>query len=402
MNNHSKRDLYYFQNKNVVRDPESIIKRFNKNEMKNSLLDEGNKAFNNMIKKLSNFKFVNLMIDAATVYNMRVVHSTLSNPYGRLAPLPFRATEKKGQDWDIAHYQLEIETIISEIESFNSSHFQNEQLILVSICHDRLPPQSAAISKVISNLRNQTGTLPIVDVSCLNHFIHNSFLGTIKNYVELSRMIAAINILVASIRKREAVGVFGRKIQNPPQNRWIYLCDVLFLIVQYQESINDYMIDLCFSTHQPKEIQTQDDFMNIAKKEAIIQNDILELFFVLIPLQKASLCLECEQSRLGDAIPIIQTLLRIYQMFIDSSKISLQSSLNILHELLTQLMARFAYLPKESWASCLSRAGRFYLRTKKADSGIVVGDICDYNNQAHSINEAASNMENDIINILNI
>lgn len=89
-------------------------------------------------------------------------------------------------------------------------------------------------------------------------------------------------------------------------------------------------------------------------------------------------------------------------MFIDSSKISLQSSLNILHELLTQLMARFAYLPKESWASCLSRAGRFYLRTKKADSGIVVGDICDYNNQAHSINEAASNMENDIINILNI
>lgn len=292
MNNHSKSDLYYFQNKNVVRDPESIIKRFNKNEMKNSLLDEDNKAFNNMIKKLSNFKFVNLMIDAATVYNMRVVHSTLSKPYGRLAPLPFRATEKKGQDWDIAHYQLEIETIISEIESFNSSHFQNEQLILVSICHDRLPPQSAAISKVISNLRNQTGTLPIVDVSCLNHLIHNSFLRTIKNYVELSRMIAAINILVASIRKRETVGVFGRKIPNPPQNRWIYLCDVLFLIVQYQESINDYMIDLCFSTHQPKEIQTQDDFMNIAKKEAIIQNDILELFFVLIPLQKASLCLE--------------------------------------------------------------------------------------------------------------
>lgn len=93
----SKKSMdYYFQNKNVVRDPEIIIKRFNKNEMKNSLLDEGNKAFKNMIKKLSNFKFVNLMIDAATIYNMRVVHSTLSNPYSRLAPLPFRATEKKG------------------------------------------------------------------------------------------------------------------------------------------------------------------------------------------------------------------------------------------------------------------------------------------------------------------
>lgn len=58
------------------------------------------------------------MIDASTVINMRVVHSTLSNPFSGMAPLPFRTVQKKGNDWDINDYLLEIETILSEIDSY--------------------------------------------------------------------------------------------------------------------------------------------------------------------------------------------------------------------------------------------------------------------------------------------
>lgn len=64
----------------------------------------------------------------------------------------------------------------------------------------------------------------------------------------------------------------------------------------------------------------------------------------MIPLQKASQCLECEQSRLRDVIPNIQVLLRIYQMLIYISKISFLSSLNILHELIEQVFVEYMKL----------------------------------------------------------
>ena len=61
----------------------------------------------------------------------------------------------------------------------------------------------------------------------------------------------------------------GRSQTLPRTDGYIYAM-FFFFIVQYQDIINDHMIDLWFSTHQPKEDQTQ----------ATIQNDILELFFV--------------------------------------------------------------------------------------------------------------------------
>lgn len=89
------------------------------------------------------------MIDTATFYDIKSVHSTLSNLFSRMASLPFQATEKKGSNWDIAQYQLENETIIFKIESFNLILY-----LLVSIYHDRLPSQSEAISNIIPNLNN--------------------------------------------------------------------------------------------------------------------------------------------------------------------------------------------------------------------------------------------------------
>ena len=35
--------------------------------------------------------------------------------------------------------------------------------------------------------------------------------------------------------------------------------------------------------------------------------------FKLLPLQKASLCFECEQCRLGDIFPVIQRLIDAYE-----------------------------------------------------------------------------------------
>ena len=113
----------------------------NPKNVRKSLLIEGDKTFYNIVQKLKHFKYVNLSIDAATVLNMKVVHSTTTNPYSDLSPLPFRVTQKDENDWNINDYKAEILTALAQIYSLG--------LIPSSICHDRLPAQSSAIRKLL-------------------------------------------------------------------------------------------------------------------------------------------------------------------------------------------------------------------------------------------------------------
>ena len=83
------------------------------------------------------------MIDAATVNTMRVVHTTLSNPFSCMAYLPFHSTKKDDEEWGIEQYKVELESIFAEIASYNMCHDESEQIINISICHDRLASQSA-------------------------------------------------------------------------------------------------------------------------------------------------------------------------------------------------------------------------------------------------------------------
>lgn len=125
--------------------------------------------------------------------------------------------------------------------------------------------------------------------------------------------------------------------------------------------------------NQQKQGQTFEELEQLAKQEAAIKTEVLELYLILLPLQKASICFECEQSRLADSVPIIQTLTNSYQKLLSESYISLYSSI----EILSQLFARLeTYLPKETWASwVMSR------------SGIVAGEINDYKDPEFLLNE---------------
>lgn len=75
-----------------------MIKKLNKDKLKKSILEEGNSAYNSMMLLLSRYRFVNLMIDAATVNRLHVVHSTLSNRFSLMAPLPFRSEDKNDDE----------------------------------------------------------------------------------------------------------------------------------------------------------------------------------------------------------------------------------------------------------------------------------------------------------------
>ena len=124
--------------------------------------------------------------------------------------------------------------------------------------------------------------------------------------------------------------------------------------------------------NQQKQGQTFEELEQLAKQEAAIKTEVLELYLILLPLQKASICFECEQSRLADSVPIIQTLTNSYTKLLSEYYISLDSSIKIFHEILSQLFSRpETYLPKETWASSvMCRSGRYDLRFANALSRI--------------------------------
>ena len=101
----------------VYFDPNEMIPTLSRKRMKDYLVDAGDEAYRLLESELRSHLYVNIMIDAATVLNMRVVHTTLGNPFSSVAPVPFHATKKEGCDWRIQEYYTEIETILTELKS---------------------------------------------------------------------------------------------------------------------------------------------------------------------------------------------------------------------------------------------------------------------------------------------
>ena len=191
----------------------------------------------------------------------------------------------------------------------------------------------------------------------------------------------------------ESVNFIGKKINNPQKIRWGYLCDSLSFIVNNITEINIYLVEIWKQSHPIEEKQSQDDYEMQAFNEAKRSDKFLELYLILVPLQKAFLSFECEQSRLSDVIPIIQTLIESYKKICDLPIIDKTWSLVILHELLCQFLARVdSFMPDEVWASySMSRAGRYYLRCLNAPLGLSDGKIKDYYNEKYFFNDDAKN-----------
>ena len=133
--------IFVQNNPNTNLKASSIIKQFNPHEIKQFLIRMGNECFKDMIYDLQQYKYVNLMLDAATVLNQKFVHCTINSPYSDRNPVPLRTTIKEVFDWNQQNYKEEIQKAIEDILRNN--------LIPIAICHDRLPAQSLGIRKFL-------------------------------------------------------------------------------------------------------------------------------------------------------------------------------------------------------------------------------------------------------------
>ena len=379
------------KNPHVNFNPDTLVPILNQSEIQRELLRAGREAEDTLQRDLQKFRFVNIMLDAATVLNMKIVHVTLSNPFSMMAPLPFRSTTKD-KEWNSGDYKAEIETVLTQLKT-------GGRLCPVSICHDRLAAQSTAVTQVIRELCQSPDSSDqlLVDVPCMNHLLHNAFSASLKirQYVPL---LAHVREFTDLLRSQEAVARIRRKCPQPVATRWLYLADTVSFIIRNRQLIELFLSER-FARMHPTFPQSR-NMMNKDQKAmydeaTIVPSFYLDLFVIFSPAKFASQCFECEQSRLADAISIIEALQDSYKKIVFEELLMNNSSYELLHEFVAQLFARLeVFLPKETWAAwSLTREGRFQLRKKIKESSLLIqGSANDYSSPELAQNEAAKSM----------
>ena len=288
----------------VYFDPNEMIPALSRKKLKEYIIEAGNEAYRVLESELSNHLYVNIMIAAATVLNMRVVHTTLGNPFSGVAPLPFHATKKEGNDWTIQEYHTEIETILVQLKSA-------EKIIPVAVCHDRLRAQSAAIDQVLRQMRESGDPADslVVDVPCANHLLNTSFASAIKG--RFRTLIHEVEQFAQLLRTRECVLSVGRKCPVAPATRWLYITDVLAFIISNRHAIQKYLMERYEALNPEQEIETEEMWKKW-RTETSVPGQFVDLYAVLLPFKLASLHFESDASRLSDNLPVLSQILKLF------------------------------------------------------------------------------------------
>ena len=361
--------------------PAEIITNFNPHKVADDIKRLGDEACDFIARELMKFRYVNLMIDAATVMGRHFVHITLSNPYSRLAPLPLNAVLKTGpRDWCINDYATTLREELTKIKSIGG-------LVVVSICHDRLKAQASAVSMVTDEALSfeDPEQRIIVDIPCFNHLLNTVFIHVLDQDGLFKKAVNEVNKLAEQLRSRSAVHSIGRRCPLPPKTRWLYVVDTILFLHRHRNAILAYLL----TTDKP--VCSEEEWESV-------KTSYESLLLLLLPMQQCSLALECEQSRLSDLIPLLNAMFECYRNFFVKMKPPYQETLR---SILIEIRKLFgSFMPAEAFAAwCLTRHGRAHIRSHSTPPGLCADFAPEEIRQ--NFNDSVQNMKERVGTILN-
>ena len=357
--------------------PRAIIPKFNPNDLGRDIKKLGDEALNCLVEQLRPFRYVNMMIDAATVLGKHYVHVTLSNPYSGLAPLPFNTILKTGPaDWCIEDYLSALQQELAKVTSIGA-------LVVMSVCHDRLAAQAQAVAQLCEEALGfeEHERRIIADVPCWNHLLNSVFVHVYNSDGQFKNKVDDIGNIALELRSRQALHYLGRKCPYPPKTRWIYIVDTLLFLHNYCDPVFTYLLQ--------HDVVSKEDWSEI---QQCYQN----LLLILLPMHEVSLSLECEKSRLSDVIPLLDAMFEIYGDIEQKVTGPFHEMLcNILKEM--RLLFR-KFMPEETYAAWLvTRNGRAFLRHQNEPPGLCsrysAKDI------SNSLNESVEDMKSRVLHL---
>jgi hypothetical protein len=240
----------------------------------------GHNAFDERFRVIQNeHRFVNLLCDAGTVNNIKLVHSALSNPTRLAEVLPLEPYDN--ENWTAEDYHNFFLETVTDLYRRGTGDIE-----ICGIICDNLPAQVSGLYSFL-NIEDGPGS-GIIHIPCLNHAANLVFAAAIQHSV-LSEITNELPDRIRTLRSKEAVAILGNHCPGLVRTRWIYLVDVLQFILRH--------------------LAEAQSIFEIANKPPIPSHFGLA-YLLLLPLWLFSRVMETRSCILGDVIPVAQEVLR--------------------------------------------------------------------------------------------
>jgi hypothetical protein len=261
-----------------VIDAGQLIDPFTDKSIAKGLVERAEEKYRVSLNELADLKFVNLIVDAGTVQQLKNVPCLLSSPHASQQPILLELRENQGmtkEDYTALFCDLVVRA-------------ESEKLTLCSIIIDNLAAQSFGLDAWLSSSNS-----PIIHVKCFAHMANLVIANTLGegNFARVMRRVTNIQ---TCLRKRQAVAAIGKRCPAFVQTRWIYMIDTLAFIFNNLEAIRGYMFA------NPHESQDFDD----------IPTEVFELYAVLLPFSCFIRAVEARCCSLTSIVPLARDLLK--------------------------------------------------------------------------------------------
>jgi hypothetical protein len=312
---------------------EELIDPITPQTISQGLATRAEEKFKSFLNELVDVKFVNLVVDAGTVHQLRSIVCLLSSPYVSAQPILLDLRENHGMTKP--EYR---ELFCQLVDQAEEAH-----LTVCSIIIDNLGAQSAGLESFLVSPK-----CAIIHIKCFAHMTNLVIANTLQE-ANLSRVMAMVTQIQTAIRKPRAVAVIGKKCPVYVKTRWIYMIDTLAFIFDNLDVIWGYMFG------------NSGEFSGLDH----IPTEVFELYAILLPFDCFLRAVEARCCSITSIIPLVRGLLEALR--------GVRSLLNtgvakmILRDLHIRLLARLSVnnMNEALTAYALTKQGRNELRLKE-------------------------------------
>jgi hypothetical protein len=174
---------------------------------------------------LEDFRFVNLVVDAGTVHQMKTIPCLISNPY--CPDPPVLLTLRENADFTTEQS--------SELFTELSTIVDSAGLLLSSVIVDDFPAQSSGLDRALFEAHS-----PLTHIHCFA-YMANLILFHIVLTVNCARIMFALSEIQGLLRCKVAHEAIGAKCPRFICTRWFYMTDSLAFILEHVDEIAGYL-----------------------------------------------------------------------------------------------------------------------------------------------------------------
>jgi hypothetical protein len=292
------------------------------------------KKFRASLDELVDVKFVNIVVDAGMVHQLKTIVCLLSSPHVSAQPVLLDLRENRSMSKQ--KYAELFGELVAQAENTN--------LIVCSVIIDNLMAQSAGLDSFLDSANS-----PVIHVKCFAH-MSNLIISNTLEEPNLRRVMERLTAIQGLLRTREAARYIGKKCPAFVRTRWFYMIDTLAFIFDNLDQIRGYM----FASE-------------VAFPLDHVPTEIFELYAILLPFACFLRAVESRSCNLCSIVPLARRLLAALSDV--QGLLQTGAAMMILRDMHIRLLARLCVNNRAEalTAYALTLQGREELRAKEAD-----------------------------------